>query len=313
MALAQTEGDRQSWTKQPEAEVLEFVDLAKRFGDVVALDGLSFTARPGRILGFLGPNGAGKTTAMRCVFGLVNPDAGEVKWHHEPIDAATKLHFGYMPEERGLYPKMQVGQQIAYFARLSGMDRAAAETAATAWLRRFELASRAGDKLEELSHGNQQRVQLACALVHEPVVAVLDEPFAGLDPIGMETMTQVLRGLAAAGMAIVFSSHQLDLVADVCQDVVIIDHGRAVLSGEVDELRRSSPIRFLEVDVDGRAWTAVVPGTESTVRNGRHRYLVDRSAELDRILDRAKRDGEVTRFAFEPPNLTDLFREAVGR
>lgn len=293
--------------------MLTFDGLTKSYGDVVALDHLGFQVHPGRILGFLGPNGAGKTTAMRCVFGLVIPDSGEVTWRGAPIDREVQLRFGYMPEERGLYPKMIVGDQIAYFARLSGMDRKDAAAAAAAWLYRFDLGHRSSSKLEELSHGNQQRVQLACALVHQPDVAVLDEPFAGLDPIGMETMAQVLRSLAVAGMTIIFSSHQLDLVSDVCQDVVIIDHGRAVLTGEVSELRRLSPTRYLEIDVNGRPWTAVVPGVEATETNGRHRYLLSRAAPIEEILEQARHDGEVTRFAFEPPHLTDLFREAVGR
>jgi ABC-2 type transport system ATP-binding protein len=293
--------------------LLEFVDLQKRFDDIVALDGLSFNVQPGRILGFLGPNGAGKTTAMRCVFGLIRPDAGHVAWNRKPIDETTRLEFGYMPEERGLYSKMRAGEQIAYFARLSGLPRREAAHAAGKWLGEFNLADRADAKVEELSHGNQQRVQLACALVHDPVVAVLDEPFAGLDPIGIETMADALRRLAERGMAILFSSHQLDLVADVCQDVVIIDHGRSVLSGEVTELRRSSPVRFLEVDVNGLPWTAAGGEISVSAGNGRHRYVLDRSAELGPILDRAKMDGEVTRFSFEPPNLTDLFKEAVVR
>ena len=293
--------------------MLVFNDLHKRFGDVTALAGLSFAAHPGRILGFLGPNGAGKTTAMRCVFGLVNPESGSVTWEGRPLDEPTKLSFGYMPEERGLYPKMKIGEQVAYFARLSGLGTSDARDAAYRWLTDLGLDDRVDDKLEELSHGNQQRVQLASALVHNPVVAVLDEPFAGLDPIGVETMADVLRRLAAGGTAIVFSSHQLDLVADVCQDVVIIDHGRSVLQGEVSELRTSSPTRFLEVDVNGTPWTKPITGIAATETNGRHRYLLDRTADIGPILDEAAADGEVTRFSFEPPNLTDLFREAVRR
>jgi ABC-2 type transport system ATP-binding protein len=293
--------------------MLVFNDLHKRFGDVTALNGLDFSAHSGRILGFLGPNGAGKTTAMRCVFGLINPDQGLVSWNGAPIDEATKLSFGYMPEERGLYPKMKIGEQVTYFARLSGLSNKDAAGAAGRWLNELGLADRADSKLEELSHGNQQRVQLACALVHSPVVAVLDEPFAGLDPIGVETMAEVLRNLADRGTAIVFSSHQLDLVTDVCQDVVIIDHGRSVLQGEVTELRRTSPTRYLEVEVDGVPWTTRVPGVEAAEANGRHRYVLGRNADIGPILDLATADGEVTRFSFEPPNLTDLFREAVRR
>ena len=293
--------------------MLVFDDLHKRFGDVTALNGLSFDVHPGRILGFLGPNGAGKTTAMRCVFGLINPEAGHVTWNGDRIDEATKLRFGYMPEERGLYPKMRIGEQVTYFGRLSGLSNQEAAGAAGRWLNELGLQDRADSKLEELSHGNQQRVQLACALVHNPIVAVLDEPFAGLDPLGVETMADVLRNLAARGTAIVFSSHQLDLVADVCQDVVIIDHGTAVLNGEVTELRRSSPTRFLEVEVDGLPWTAPIRGVDTAVANSRHRYVLGRNADIGPILEKVAAEGEVTRFAFEPPNLTDLFREAVRR
>jgi ABC-2 type transport system ATP-binding protein len=293
--------------------MLTLEGLHKRFGSVVALDGLSFDVPPGRILGFLGPNGAGKTTAMRAIFGLVAPEQGRVSYQGRPVGPAEQLRFGYMPEERGLYPKMRIAEQLSYFARLSGMAPKRANAAAAEWLDRFDLTDRAMDKLEELSHGNQQRVQLATSLVHEPAVAVLDEPFAGLDPMGMETMAQALRNLAANGVAIVFSSHQLDLVEDVCQDVVIIDRGKDVLAGNVRALRNQAPIRHLEIDVDGVAWRANLPGVEVVERNGRRRYIVERSAPIGDLLTAASRDGEVTRFSFEPPGLSDLFRQAVGR
>jgi ABC-2 type transport system ATP-binding protein len=293
--------------------MLELIKLKKTFGDVVALDGLSLRVNPGRIVGFLGPNGAGKTTAMRAVFGLVHPEGGQVLWDGKTLTTADRLRFGYMPEERGLYPKMRIREQIAYFGRLSGMDRDAAEQAAAHWLGRFDLSDRSYAKLEELSHGNQQRVQLAAALVHDPVLAVLDEPFAGLDPIGMDTMAEEMRRLARSGVAILFSSHQLDLVADICQDVVIINEGRAVLSGEVNRLRTMAPTRFLEIEVDGEPWFADLPGIEVTDRNGAARYVMDRQAPISSILEQARAAGEVTRFSYEPPHLTDLFREAVGR
>lgn len=293
--------------------MLAFESLSKSFGDIAALDGLSFTARPGRIVGFLGPNGAGKTTAMRCVFDLVKPDSGTVTWNGKPIDEPTRLTFGYMPEERGLYPKMKIGEQITHFARLSGLTPTESRQAAERWLVDLELQDRIDSRLEELSHGNQQRVQLAAALVHNPVAAILDEPFAGLDPIGVETMANVLRNLAARGTGIVFSSHQLDLVSDVCQDVVIIDRGKVVLNGEVTELQHASPTRFLTVEVNGRPWTRELSNVPSLTANGRRRYVLDRKTDLGPILDLAADDGEVTRFSFEPPHLTDLFREAVRR
>jgi ABC-2 type transport system ATP-binding protein len=293
---------------------LSLVGLEKRFADVVALDGAGFEVRRGRIVGFLGPNGAGKTTAMRCIFGLVRPDAGQVLWNGRPVGHGDRMHFGYMPEERGLYPKMRIREQLAYLARLSGKGRKAAFEAVDVWLGRMGLGDRAPSKLEELSHGNQQRVQLAASLVHDPELAVLDEPFAGLDPIGVEGLAEVLRELASHGTAIVFSSHQLDLVQDVCEDVVIIDHGRVVMAGILEELRAASSQRHLSISVDGRPWTPDLPGIVRVENDrGSPRYLVARDAPIGDLLARARAAGEVTRFTFEPPRLTDLFREAVGR
>jgi ABC-2 type transport system ATP-binding protein len=293
--------------------MLEIRDLTKRYGDVVALDGASFTVAEGRILGFLGPNGAGKTTTMRAIFGLVRPDRGEVLWKGKPVGPEQRDRFGYMPEERGLYPKMKVGDQLVYFAELSGLAVTAAKDAATKWLERLGLGDRADARLEELSHGNQQRVQLAAALVHDPELIVLDEPFSGLDPIGVESLAELLVQTAATGVAVVFSSHQLDLVEDVCQDVVIIDHGTIVLAGVVEELKAASPRRSLDVTVDGEPWVPVLPtGTVTSKQDGRVRVLVDASVDLDEILASARRAGEVTRFSFEPPSLTDLFLDAVS-
>ena len=293
--------------------VLSLKNLDKRYGSVVALDDTSFDVPPGWIVGFLGPNGAGKTTAMRCVFGLVQPDRGQVLWNNHLIGPAERLQFGYMPEERGLYPKMKVRDQLTYFGRLSGLTGTTAAQRADYWLGRLGLADRALDETVRLSHGNQQRIQLVTALIHQPSLLVLDEPFAGLDPLGMETMAGLLAELADGGVGIVFSSHQLDLVEDVCQDVVIINQGRVVLSGQVTALKAASGRRHLQVSVDGRAWVPnvegleVVPGTQSDPR-----YLVSAAARIDEILARAQADGEVTTFTVEPPSLTDLFREAVG-
>jgi ABC-2 type transport system ATP-binding protein len=297
-----------------EVGLLSLVDLEKKFGDVVALDGAGFNVEPGRIVGFLGPNGAGKTTAMRCVFGLVNPDAGSVTWHGQPVDHAARTSFGYMPEERGLYPKMKIGNQLSYFARLSGLDKGEAATEAATWLERLGLTDRSLSKLEELSHGNQQRIQLAVSLVHKPQLAVLDEPFAGLDPIGVEVMADIIRTLADSGMGIVFSSHQLDLVEDVCEDVVIIDRGRVMVSGTLEALKSDSEHLHVEVTVDGHEWDPQIDDT-APAGNSResNRYLVSRSIDLARLLERAQQDGTVTKFAVEPPRLSDIFREAVGR
>lgn len=293
--------------------MLEVLDLTKRYGDVVALDGATFSARSGRIVGFLGPNGAGKTTTMRAVFGLVRPDRGEVRWRGAPVGPQERARFGYMPEERGLYPKMKVGEQLVYLAQLSGLAPADAKGTVGRWLDRLGLGDRADARLEELSHGNQQRVQLAAALVHGPELVVLDEPFSGLDPIGVASLAELLLETAAGGVAVVFSSHQLDLVEDVCQDVVIIDHGTIVVDGVVEDLKAAAPRRSLQVEVDGEPWMPVLPGgTVTSKRDGKVRVLVDASVDLDEVLMHARKDGEVTRFSFEPPSLADLFLEAVS-
>src|ERR687894_1376320 len=231
--------------------MLELDRLTRRFGEVLALDDLSFAAHAGRLLGFVGPNGAGKTTAMRIVLGVLEPDAGAVRWRGAPVDAATRARFGYMPEERGLYPKMRVRDQLVYFARLHGVEGAAAGAAADRWIERLGLAERAGDRVESLSLGNQQRVQLGVALVHDPEVLVLDEPFSGLDPVGVDALAGVLLDKARAGVPVVFSSHQLDLVERLCDSVGIINAGRMVASGTVGELRSREGRRQLRVLVSG--------------------------------------------------------------
>ncbi len=295
--------------------MLEVVDLSKRYGQVVALDGATFSAAPGRIVGFLGPNGAGKTTAMRCVFGLARPDRGEVRWAGRPIDRDARLRFGYMPEQRGLYPRMRVAEQLEYFAQQHGLTASAARAAAARWLERMGLADRARSRLEALSHGNQQRVQLAAALAHDPELLVLDEPFSGLDPLGTATMTEIIRERAAAGVGILFSSHQLDLVEDVCEDVVIIARGRIVAAGPIDELRAASGRQHLEVEVVGSDGSWLDGDASVTVleRSGeRVKLLVADTLDLDGLLARARAAGDVRRFVYQPPRLSELFIEAVS-
>ena len=292
--------------------MLEVRELHKRYGDVVALDGASVVVSPGRILGFLGPNGAGKTTTMRVVFGLVDPDAGDVTWSGNTITDADRRRFGYMPEERGLYPKMEVREQVVHFGRLSGMGSQSAVAATDRWLGLLGIDDRAESKVEDLSHGNQQRVQLAAALVHDPVLLVLDEPFAGLDPLGVDALSTTLQDLANKGTAIVFSSHQLDLVEDVSQDVAIINRGRVVLSGVLDDLKAASTTRRLDIVVNGDRWVPDSGGRVVTDDLGRRHTLVESDAPVGDILAAASSEGHVDRFSFEPPSLSDLFREAVG-
>jgi ABC-2 type transport system ATP-binding protein len=295
---------------------LAFLEASKRFGAVHALDCCSFSAARGRLLGFLGPNGAWKTTAMRAVFGLVTLDAGEVLWEGRPIELAQRLRFGYMPEERGLYPHMRVRDQLIYFGCQHGLDGDAARRAADSWMERLGLSDRAQTEVENLSHGNQQRAQLAVALLHEPDLLVLDEPFAGLDPVAVQTLAQVLRGEAARGATVVFSSHQLELVEDICEDVAIIDHGTIVGAGELDALRRGSGQRQIELRVDGAplTWSPEIAGVEVVERHdGALRVRLRSEVDPELVLAAAAQHGPVVEFRYGPPSLTELFLELVDR
>jgi ABC-2 type transport system ATP-binding protein len=294
--------------------LLELVNLRRTYGRLTALDGLSFDVPAGRVVGFLGPNGAGKTTTMRAIFGLTDLDAGTVLWNGTPVGQHERRRFGYMPEERGLYPGMLVGEQLEYLGRLHGLNTAAARAATDIWLERLDIADRRGSKVETLSHGNQQRVQLTAALVHNPDVVVLDEPLSGLDPTGIDAIGRVLIDQAAAGCCVLFSSHQLDQVEDLCEQVTIIDHGRLVISGTVDELETSGD-RRLVVRVEGdRAadWADQLAGvTVSELSAGAVRLVLDVSVDSDDVLRAAMRAGRVTEFSFERRRLSEVFREAL--
>jgi len=286
--------------------------LKKSFGPVTALDGCCIEVKSGQMLGLLGPNGAGKTTLMRAVFGLIRPDEGVITWHGGAIDAGTRRRFGYMPEERGLYPKLEVRWQLVYLGRLHGMSELDAGAAADRWLEEFALADRATSRVNELSHGNQQRVQLIAALIHDPELVILDEPFAGLDPIASEFMAGVLADLAARGTAILFSSHQLDVVEDLCREVVIMHHGRVVLEGAIDELRAASDARYVEATGETTAWVAELPGAEVVHRSdGKARVRLRPGSSLESVAGVLSGAG-VTQFVYEPPPLSEVFREAAA-
>src|SRR6516225_5346380 len=265
-------------------------------------------------MGFLGPNGAGKTTTMRAVFGLTDLDAGSVTWGGVPVDQPARRRFGYMPEERGLYPGMLVGEQLEYLGRLHGLGPRRATAATGEWLERLEVADRRASKVETLSHGNQQRVQLAAALVHDPELLVLDEPLSGLDPTGIDAIGAVLVDRANAGRCVLFSSHQLDQVEDLCEQVTIIDHGRLVTSGTVDELAEGGT-RRLVVRVDGdrsAGWAQGLPGvTVSQVSGGEVRLVLADGLDSDQVLRAAMAAGRVTQFSFERRRLSEVLREAV--
>lgn len=295
--------------------MLELVDLTRHFGDIVALDHLSFEAPAGQVFGFLGPNGAGKTTAMRAIFGVTALESGEVRWEGQPVGPLQRRHFGYMPEERGLYPRMRVGDQLVYLGRLHGMSGDDADDAARLWLTRLGVADRIGDKVEALSLGNQQRVQLAAAMVHGPDLLVLDEPFSGLDPAGVDALAGVLSGEAAAGKSVIFSSHQLDLVEHLCQSVAIVDHGRLVAYGSVDELGRGGPRRLAVLvagDAEGR-WARDLAGvTVAANEGGRLQLVLDPGVDPQLVLAAAMAAGTVEHYGFERRRLSEVFRSAVG-
>ncbi len=295
--------------------MLELIDLHRSFDGLVALDGVSFDVTEGRIVGFVGPNGSGKTTTMRIALGVLEPDAGTVRWKGRPLDAPARRRFGYMPEERGLYPKMRVHEQLVYLATLHGLRPDDGARRADEVLAALAVADRRKDRVESLSLGNQQRVQLAAALVHAPDVLVLDEPFSGLDPVGVDVLAGVLRNEARErGVPVVFSSHQLDLVERFCDEVVLINRGRIVARGTIEELRASRTRNLLRVEVAGAddGWHATIPGVRLVERvpGGAVLELAD-GVDPQRVLDLAREAGDVVHFSRVRPSLNELFREVV--
>ncbi len=293
---------------------LELDGLRKRFGEVTALDGVGFAVAPGEIFGFVGSNGAGKTTTMRIVLGVLAADAGSVRLGGRPVDAALRRTIGYMPEERGLYPKMKVGEQLTYLAELHGSSAAAAREAVRHWTERLGVADRIGATVDSLSLGNQQRVQLAAALVHDPALLVLDEPFSGLDPVAVDVMSAVLREKADAGVPVVFSSHQLELVQRLCDRVGIIAAGRMRVTGTVPELRAGGRPRLLVRAPDAAPdWAAGLPGVLGWERDGDRTVLtLAPGADEQALLAAALRTGPVREFAPQQPTLAELYREVVA-
>lgn len=293
--------------------MLELDDLHKSYGGVLALDGVSLTARPGRLLGFLGPNGSGKSTTMRAVFGLVRLDSGSVTWQGRPITANERRRFGYMPEQRGLYPRMPIGEQLRYLGELQGFSGPDARAAAAGWLEELGLADRADDALRELSHGNQQRIQLAAALVHDPEVLVLDEPLNGLDPLGVADLGRVIRRRADDGATVVLSSHQLDLVEELCDDVVIVAAGRDRLAGDLTVIRTDHPHREVQVRLAGGRTPEPPSGCELvSSTNGVARLRVPADTDPAGLAAELATQAGVERFRFEPPSLEEIFRDTVG-
>jgi ABC-2 type transport system ATP-binding protein len=292
--------------------------LSKRFGAVVALDDLEFEVPPGQVFGFLGANGAGKTTTMRITLGVLEPDSGRVTWRGTPTSALPRATFGYLPEERGLYPRMKVLEQLVFFAGLHGIPRDIAERSALAWLARFRAEDLAFRRAEQLSKGNQQKIQFIAAVLHEPQVLLMDEPFTGLDPVNVMLLREAFLELREGGRTVVFSTHQMEVAEALCESVAIVDRGRMVVGGALRDVRRATGRRLVHVAVEGDhrlAWLAAIPGAR-VIQAGMDRSSVelDPGVEPDAILAAAVAAGaRIRHFELADPTLEQVFIDVVGR
>jgi ABC-2 type transport system ATP-binding protein len=296
---------------------LEICGLRKRFGEVQALDGVTFAVPPGTVFGFLGANGAGKTTTMRIVLGLMRADEGTVAWQGREARSWPRRTWGYMPEERGLYLRMPVLEQLVHIAALYGVPRKRSRAEAQAWLERFRIPDAGTRRLDTLSKGNQQKVQYIATILHDPDVLLMDEPFVGLDPVNVAMLKSAFLEMRDRGRTIVFSTHQLEQAEALCDSVAIIDHGRILASGTTREVRRSTghqAVRLAIGDDDDLGWVSKLPG----VRVGRDfsdytELRVARGTDPQAILRAAvDRGEEVLRFEVADPSLEDVFVERVG-
>ncbi len=292
--------------------MLRVHDLTRVYGDTTVLDRVSFDICPGRMTGFVGANGAGKTTTMRIIVGVLAPTAGRVTWDGEDITIEQRRRIGYMPEERGLYPKMGLREQLVYFGGLHGQSQSAADARARDLLGRLGLGDRAEDHLEKLSLGNQQRVQVAAALMHHPVALVLDEPFSGLDPLAVDTLVTLLQDEVTPEVPVLFSSHQLELVERLCDDLVILAHGRLVASGSTEELKQGEGHRFRVVLAEGRDAGALRELTELTVLDvAGSSALVEATAPPEKVLEILQRQFRVAELSRAVRPLSQIYREFV--
>ena len=288
-------------------------ELTRRYDDLIAVDSVSFDVPDGELVGFVGGNGAGKTTTMRMIMGVLGIHHGDVLWRGRPITALDRRQFGYMPEERGLYPKQPVLDQLVYLGRLHGLDQTRARREATDALARFGLADRAKDKVEKLSLGNQQRVQIIAALLGDPQALILDEPFSGLDPDAVDAMVGLLREHTREGVPVLFSSHQLDLVERLCDRLVVLARGRVAAQGTVAELRDTGTVRHRLVLSTDAGWIRDIPGVSVVDVDGRTAVLDLIAPDADRaLLTEALRRGAVHEFGPIVPSLSEIYREVTS-
>ncbi len=288
--------------------------VSKAFEGVRAVSDLSVRVPEGLIFGFLGPNDAGKTTTMRMILDILRPDRGTITWRGRPVDDRVRRRFGYLPEERGLYPKMKVLDQLVFFAQLYGLDRAEAAAAAERWLERFGIAERKDSRLDELSRGNQQKVQVLAALVHDPDLALLDEPFSGLDPLNSELLEEALRDLRDRGKTVLYSSHRLEQVEDLCEEVAIIARGSLRLSGNLETIRDAAARRIVHVRTASRAIPDLAGLSVGLAEPGRDfvRLSLDEGADPQEVLRVLAARETVEYFALERPSLQEIFLEATA-
>jgi ABC-2 type transport system ATP-binding protein len=292
--------------------------VSKRFGEVQALQDVSLEIEPGEVFGFLGANGAGKTTAMRIVLDILRPDSGSVTWNGRRNMDLPRETWGYLPEERGLYAKMNVMEQLVFFARLHGVKSKAAEREVRDWLERFRIPEYADRRAEQLSKGNQQKIQFIAAIIHDPQVLLMDEPFSGLDPVNVALLKQAFLEMKDRGKTLIFSTHQMETVEELCESIAILDRGRVVVGGAVRDVRRSSGRQMVRLAVEGdpeMAWLGTLDGvrvtrrgqdyTEAEVAQGHDPGTVLRAA-----LDRG---CEVRHFEMADPSLEEIFIEKVGQ
>ncbi len=293
--------------------MLEVKGLTRTFGDLTAVDDVSFEVPPGAMVGFVGGNGAGKTTTMRMIMGILTPTSGQSRWKGAELTSATRARFGYMPEERGLYPKQPTLDQLVYLGRLHGMSQAAAKSRVSELLERFGLGERMNDKVETLSLGNQQRAQIIAAVLGDPVALVLDEPFSGLDPAAVDQMSALLREYTSDEVPVLFSSHQLDLVDRLCDSIVVLARGKVVAAGTSAELREGGPLRYrLTVDQDagwvrGMANLRVLDVDAATVV-----VEPDDEGAAQHLLTEAVSRGPVREFSRVIPTLSEIYREVAS-
>jgi len=293
--------------------------ITKRFGDVVALDDASFTVEPGRIFGLLGANGAGKTTSMRIVLDILRPDSGTVTWQGAANTELPRRTWGYLPEERGLYARMKVGEQLRFFSALYGVPDADARAVIDEWLERFRIPDYLDRKVEELSKGNQQKIQFMAAILHDPEVLIMDEPFTGLDPVNVRLLKEAFLQMRDRGKTLIFSTHQMEQVEELCEAIAIVDRGKVIVSGAVRDVKRAMgrQVVRLATDGDGRGveWLSNLPGVTFTAQRADYVELqVPAGQDPASILSAALERGErVTRFEIADPSLEEIFVEHVGR